>query len=97
MRARRPRYQKNALATNLSQSQAPVASQLTSVNPVNAPHMGLPMGHIPAGMMIPMPHIAHMALPPHMQMAPMGILRAPHMPGIIYILTQLSLKKKINT
>ena len=79
LRARRPRYQKNAVATNLSQSQAPVVSQLTSVNPVNTAHMGLPMS-LP-GMMIPMPHIAHMALPPHMQMGPMGILRAPHMPG----------------
>jgi len=76
MRARRPRYQKNAIATNLSQ--APVASQVT---PVNQAHMGLPMGHIPAGMMIP----PHMLISPHMQMGmgPMGgILRAPHMPGL---------------
>jgi len=44
--------------------------------------MGIPIGHLP-GMMIPMA-MPHMALPPHMQMgmAPMGILRAPHMPGM---------------
>lgn len=43
--------------------------------------MAIPGGvaPLPSGMMIPM-----MALPPHMQMgmgAPVGLLRAPHMPG----------------
>nr|CAG4636370.1 EOG090X0A5X [Eubosmina coregoni]SVE69949.1 EOG090X0A5X [Eubosmina coregoni] len=74
LRARRPRYQKNAIATNLSQAQAPVASQIPPVNPANAGHVGLPMGHLPAGMMIPA------YLQPHMQLGMGGLLRGPHMP-----------------
>ncbi len=59
---------------------SPPAAAVTPVT-VNSGQMGLPMGHLPAGMMIPM--VPHMALPPHMQMGmgPMGLLRAPHMPG----------------
>ena len=70
--------------------QVSIASPPAAVNPVStvgSGQMGLPMGHLPAGMMIPMP-MAHMALPPHMQMGmgPMGLLRAPHMPGkFLYI------------
>lgn len=70
---------------SIANSPAAVATPVTTVN---SGQMGLPMNHIPAGMMIPMP-MAHMALPPHMQMgmAPMGLLRAPHMPGkcIVFI------------
>jgi hypothetical protein len=62
---------------------SPQSATVTPVSSVSSGQMGLPMGHLPAGMMIPMP-MTHMALPPHMQMgmAPMGLLRAPHMhPG----------------
>lgn len=61
----------------------PPASVASPVSTVSNGQMGLPMGHLPAGMMIPMP-MAHMALPPHMQMGmgPMGLIRAPQMPGI---------------
>nr|CAG4649535.1 EOG090X0A5X [Scapholeberis mucronata]SVE93767.1 EOG090X0A5X [Scapholeberis mucronata] len=85
LRARCHRYQKPAVSTSMPQvsianSPAAVATPVTTVN---SGQMGLPMNHIPAGMMIPMP-MAHMALPPHMQMgmAPMGLLQAPHMPGM---------------
>lgn len=84
LRARCHRYQKPTAPTSMPQvslanSPAAVATPVTSMN---SGHMGLPMNPLPAGMMIPMP-MAHMALPPHMQMgmAPMGLLRAPHMPG----------------
>ena len=74
----------------MNSSQMPQLAQPAPVTPVSTVHnghMGIPMGHLPSGMMIPMP-MAHMALPPHMQMgmAPMGLLRAPHMPGKLFVL-----------
>lgn len=83
MRARHPRYQRSAVPSSSSQLPAPnQAAAVTPASTVQSGHMGIPMGHLPSGMMIPMP-MAPMALPPHMQMgmAPMGLLRAPHMPG----------------
>jgi len=81
LRARLGRYQKNTVVT--STPQVTMVSPSSVVTPTTAHGgMGIPIGHLP-GMMIPMA-MPHMALPPHMQMgmAPMGILRAPHMPGM---------------
>jgi len=81
LRARLSRYQKST--TMVSAPQVTMVSPSPVVTPTTAPGgMGIPIGHLP-GMMIPMA-MPHMALPPHMQMgmAPMGILRAPHMPGM---------------
>lgn len=60
-------------------------NQVPQANAMQNGHLGLPMGQIPAGMMIPMP-MPHMALPPHVQMgmSPVGLLRAPHMPGKLH-------------
>ena len=79
MRARLGRYQKSTAVA--SASQVTMVSSSSVVSPTAPGGMGIPIGHLP-GMMIPMA-MPHMALPPHMQMgmAPMGILRAPHMPG----------------
>lgn len=86
LRARCHRYQRSAVPTSMPQVSiaSPQSATVTPVSSVSSGQMGLPMGHLPAGMMIPMP-MTHMALPPHMQMgmAPMGLLRAPHMhPGM---------------
>ena len=80
MRARLQKYQMSSVPANASQ--VTMASPSPSITPTTV-HGG--MGHLPAGMMIPMA-MPHMALPPHMQMgmAPMGLLRAPHMPGRNY-------------
>nr|CAG4638613.1 EOG090X0A5X [Cyclestheria hislopi] len=83
LRARHPRYQKASVIS--SSPQVVMTTQPTSLPPTTGPGgFGIPMGGpIPAGMMIPM-HMPPMALPPHMQMgmAPMGLIRAPHMPGM---------------
>nr|CAH0101030.1 unnamed protein product [Daphnia galeata] len=86
LRARCHRYQRNTVPTSIPQVSiaSPQSATATPVSSLSSGQMGLPMSHLPAGMMIPMP-MTHMALPPHMQMgmAPMGLLRAPHMhPGM---------------
>nr|CAG4641894.1 EOG090X0A5X [Eurycercus lamellatus] len=84
LRARHQRYQRSAVTSSSQMSLPTPPNPVTPASTVHSGHMGLPMGHLPAGMMIPMPMATHMALPPHMQMgmAPMGLLRAPHMPGM---------------
>nr|CAG4646443.1 EOG090X0A5X [Macrothrix elegans] len=80
LRARHLKYQKNL--THASPMPTPSS---TANNTSSNGQMGVSVGHIPSGMMIPMP-LPHMALPPQMQMGmpPVGLLRGPHIPSVFY-------------